>query len=289
MASQVSVFDGDALTHETIIPGNTPTGIGSGVYAISRLFYNTSGSDLLTNGSMASGDPPSSWTASGTATAASETANRTNSGGTTCLKLTAGAATDYVYQDITTVAGTRYRLRFYYKNTAGDLAQVRVTTDPSGTEANETLYDSHGNQKSSSGVVDLESSTSFSAAQDLFFTATGTTTRIYLRAKANTDVVYFDDVSVMAVSAAAGTRDGYKGKYEDAYARAAMISCESYAARFTLNGDSPTHSTAPEPNVGIQLNPGYTYVITGINNIKNFRVVDDVSGSACKVRVVCFF
>lgn len=285
----VRVYDGEPLTHETLIPGNTPTGISSGVYAIDKYYYVTSGADVVTNGSFASGDPPSSWTASATATLASETANRTGSGGTTCLKLTAGAATDYGYQNVTTVAGTRYRLRFYYKNTAGDLAQVRVTTDPAGTEANETLYDIRGNTKSSSGVVDLSSSTSFSSAQDLFFTATGTTTRIYLRGKTNTDIVYFDDVSLMPVSLWAGTRDGYVGKRLGNHAIGAMVYAESYSARFTLNGESPTNSTAPEPNIGIQLQPGYSYTISGINAVKGFRVVDDVSSSAAKIRVVCFF
>jgi hypothetical protein len=285
----VRVYDGEPLTHETLLPGNTPTGISASVYAIDKYYYVTSGADVVSNGNMETTDPPAGWTASGTATLAQDTSNRTNSAGTKAIKITAGAATDYCYQDVTTVTGTRYRLRFYYKNTAGDLAQVRVTTDPSGTEADETLYDIYGNMMSTLGVVSLSSSTSYSSAQGLFFTATGTTTRIYLRAKTNTDIVYFDDVSLMPVSSWAGTRDGYVGKRLGNHAVGAMVYAESYATRFTLNGETPTDSTDPEPNIGIQLQAGYSYTISGINAVKGFRCVDDVYGSACKVRVVCYF
>lgn len=285
----VFAYDGEPFTHERLIPGSTPTGITAGVRTIDKYYYRTLGADLLTNGNMETGDPPSSWTASGTATLASDATTRTNSAGAAAIKLTAGAAADYGYQDVTTVAGNRYRLRFYYKNTAGDLAQVRVTTDPSGTEANETLYDIYGNVKSTLGVVALTSSTSFSSAQDLFFTATGTTTRIYLRGKTNTDIVWFDDVSVMQVSAWAGTRDGYVGHRKGAVAVAAIISCEDNACRFCIDGSVPTQSTSSEPEEGIYLAPGSSYVISGTEAVKNFYCVDAVASSAANVQVTCFF
>lgn len=285
----VFAYDGEPLTHERIVPGSTPTGITAGVRTIDKYYYRTLGADLLTNGNMETGDPPSSWTASGTATIASDATTRTGSAGAAAIKLTAGAATDYCYQDVTTVAGNVYRLRFYYKNTAGDLAQVRVTTSPSGTEANETLYDIYGNTMSTAGVVGLSSSTSFSSAQDLFFTATGTETRIYLRAKTNTDIVWFDDVSVMQVSAWAGTRTGYNGRRLGATAVAALVACEDYACRFCIDGSVPTQSTSSEPEEGIYLASGSSYVISGTEAVKNFKCVDAVASSAANVQVVCFF
>ena len=164
-----------------------------------------------------------------------------------------------------------------------------MTTDRTGTEANETLYDIYGNTKSTSGVVSLDSSTSYTSAQDLFFTATGVLTTIYLRGKTNTDIVYFDDVSVYATDAWAGTIAGYTGRYLGKSAKAALIVVETNAMRLSLSGDSPSHSTSPEPAMGLYMAAQTNTTIVGAKAVADFTLADAVSGTAGAAEVFCYF
>lgn len=287
---QVFDYSGLPLRREKLIPGNTPTGISSSVYRMPSNpadFYRTTGDDLLTYGNFAAGDPPTGWT-SGSATLASEAQNRTNSGGTTSMKVTASGANGHGYHDIVTVAGYRYRLRFYYKTTAGDIAQYRITDDRTGTEADIVAY------------TDLAASASaFSSAVDVFFTAVSVETTIYFASKANADVSYFDDASVYRVTGY-GAGQGSDATVASvmpteiygklgASAKTALIMAETNSIRFTIDGSSPSNSTDPEPNNGFLLTAGSNYWLRSWYEIQNFSCLDAVSGTAGKVEVVCYF
>jgi len=287
------VFDysGMPLKREKLIPGDTITGISSSTYRMpisAKDNYRITGANLLTYGNFAAGDPPTGWT-SGDATLASETANRTNSGGTTCMKVTATDVNGHGYHDIVTVAGTRYRLRFYYKTTAGDTTQYRITNARTGVEADIVAY------------TDLTASASaFSSAVDVFFTALSVLTTIYFASKANTDVSYFDDASVYEIteygvgqgdSSSVTTPTIGKEIYSKLgnYAKTALLMAETQSIRFTIDGSSPSNTTAPEPNMGFLLTAGSNYWLRGIGEIMAFKCCDAASGSAGKVEVVCYF
>lgn len=227
------------------------------------------------------------WTDTAKATNAGDTSNRTNSSGTEAIKITmdGDGAGHGSYQDITTVALKFYRLRFYYKNGAGDFAQINV-------------YD---NDNSADIIVatDMANSTSYSSAQDYFFQSpTGcTSVRIYLNGKNNADVVYFDDVSVMevditGVNAAGTVITGYNRKHDrrkGCTAIGALIVCEDNTARACINGDVPTQEASCEPQHGIELPAASSLYIRGEAALRNFKIVDAVSGSASKIEVIGFF
>lgn len=226
------------------------------------------------------------WTAETNVTELQDTANRTNSTGTLSCKLTlSGGGNAGTYQDITTVAAKYYRLRFYYKNTSDDFAQIKVTDDRTGTEADIIA------------ATDLADSTSWSSAQDYFFQAVSTLTTIYIRGKNDGDIVWFDDVSVMEVDITgvntAGTIiTGYNRAHDrrkGCAAIGALITCEDQTARFCINGDVPTQEASSEPQNGIELAAASSIYIRGEAAVRNFSVVDGTSGSATKIEVTCFF
>ena len=105
--------------------------------------------------------------------------------GSSSAEVTASAANGGIYQGaITVVPGTKYRLMFMYKNTAGDTAQFRVYDETNGADI--TAYS------------DLADSTVWANFTTHYFTAPAlcVAVRIYLAGKANGDVVYFDDVTL---------------------------------------------------------------------------------------------
>ena len=227
------------------------------------------------------------WTDTAKATNAANTSNRTNSAGTGAIQITmdGDGAGHGSYQDITTVALKYYRLRFYYKNGAADFAQIKVTDDRTGTEADIIA------------ATDMADSTSYSSAQDFFFQAVTTLTTIYLNGKNNSDVVYFDDVSVMEVDItgcnSAGTViTGYNRAHDRRKgnrAVGALIVCEDNACRVCINGDVPTHEASSEPQIGFEMPAASSLYIRGDAALRNFKVVDATSGSASKIEVVGFF
>ena len=286
MAEDVFGYDGEAYTREKLIPGDTPTGISDDIRLIPKDYYRVTGVNLLTNGTMEAGDPVDDWTDTAKATNASNTSNRTNSAGTKAMEITldGDGAGHGSYQNATTVAESFYRLRFYYKNTAADFAQINIVDDPDGTPA-DIIAD-----------TDMANSTAYSSAQDYFFQAISTTTRIYLNGKNNSDVVYFDDVSVCEVDIIACSASGvsiafsdYANRRRGNSARSALVIPENNTCRIAFNGESPTNSTDAEPNGGIEVAAGQSYLVAGTQNVKNFKVVDAVSGSASEVEVVCSF
>ena len=109
-------------------------------------------------------------------------------GGTHACKITTGAASDtaHVYQDVTVTAGKHYTLDFWTRTDAGDVAGFY------------RIYDQTGSAdivaKTTTGV----SGATYAEVGKCFTAPTGcTTVRIYLYCSTtNTDVVYFDDVSV---------------------------------------------------------------------------------------------
>lgn len=282
----MSEREGIPLTVERLTPGDTPTGISTDIRRIPKNYYRVTDTTLVTNGTMEAGDPVTGWTDTAKATNASNASARTGSGGTKSIAITldADGAGHGSYQDLTTVAGTYYRLRFYYKNGTSDFAQINVVNDRAGTPA-DIIAD-----------TDLDDSTSFSTAQDYFFAALGTSTTIYLNGKNNSDVVYFDDVSVcptdiQSLTSATQVKEGsalYWG-YRGRAAISALVIASTNTMRFTLNGEPPTNSTAAEPNRGIPLADGESIMLTGQQDIENFQVCDAVSGSAGYIDVICYF
>lgn len=227
------------------------------------------------------------WTDTAKATNAANTSNRTNSAGTGAIQITmdGDGAGHGSYQDITTVALKYYRLRFYYKNGATDFAQIQV-------------YD-NDNSAAIIDDTDMADSTSYSSAQDYFFQSPSgcTSVRIYLNGKNHSDVVYFDDVSVMEVDItgcnAAGTViTGYNRAHDRRKgntAIGALIICEDNTCRVCINGDVPTHEASSEPQCGFEMPAASSLYIRGDAALRNFRVVDGTSGSASKIEVVGFF
>jgi len=116
------------------------------------------------------------WTDEANATIASDTSPHS---GTKCLKVTAGAANVGVNQFIPFVTGDYYTVTGWVKVTAGDSAQIRVDT---GDGTMLTV-----------GTVTATSWTKITAT----FKTTGVQGYIYMRAVANTDVVWFDDISIL--------------------------------------------------------------------------------------------
>lgn len=73
-----------------------------------------------------------------------------------------------------------------------------------------------------------------------------------------------------------------------AQARAALISVETAAVRFTLDGTTPV-VTATSNGTGHLLNAGDSYVIRGANNIKRFRAINAVDGNGALIFCTFFY
>lgn len=58
-------------------------------------------------------------------------------------------------------------------------------------------------------------------------------------------------------------------------------------AKFTIEGTTPTNAAGT--NVGFVLTPYGTFTISDVDAIVDFLVVDDVSGSASIIEVLCYF
>jgi len=78
------------------------------------------------------------------------------------------------------------------------------------------------------------------------------------------------------------------GTYAGQDARNALIQNKGeYAAHFTIDGTAPT--AAAGTNVGFKLAAGNSFIIEGVDQVKNFKVIDAVSGSASIIEVQVFF
>jgi hypothetical protein len=63
---------------------------------------------------------------------------------------------------------------------------------------------------------------------------------------------------------------------------AALITCETAAINFTMDGTTPTATAGT--NIGHQLGAGQSYVISGGNNVRKFRCINAVAGSGAVVK-----
>lgn len=77
------------------------------------------------------------------------------------------------------------------------------------------------------------------------------------------------------------------GAFAGLQAESALITVEDNTIHFTLDGTPPTAESGTD--LGHQMDAGQSYVIRGINNLKNFLCIDRVSGSNGVVKVTVFF
>ena len=72
------------------------------------------------------------------------------------------------------------------------------------------------------------------------------------------------------------------GDYKGMNAKAVLIRAEDQDMNFSIHGTDPTASAGT--NVGIKLKEDDSYVIRNTVNIKNFKIIDRVSGTTgtCK-------
>jgi hypothetical protein len=118
----------DVLSHVLGIP---KIGGGGGVAAPVIVpivtITPTLGAELLTNGNMETGSPPTSWTAGNSATLAAAADERTGGAGAQSLQITNGAASaGEAYQDIEVTAGRWYTFQSFFKRVDSN-AGWRVT------------------------------------------------------------------------------------------------------------------------------------------------------------------
>lgn len=74
-------------------------------------------------------------------------------------------------------------------------------------------------------------------------------------------------------------------------AKAALLTIETQTARFSLDGLPPTPATHANGWVsrGIPVVAGSSYLIRGINNIRNLKICNAAAGSNTRWTVICFF
>ena len=83
-------------------------------------------------------------------------------------------------------------------------------------------------------------------------------------------------------------RNPSTGDFKHLLAKAALIQNQgSYDAKFCIDGTTPTAAAGTDR--GLILASGDSYAMIGYESVKNFLVIDNVSGEACKVEVLCYF
>jgi hypothetical protein len=70
-------------------------------------------------------------------------------------------------------------------------------------------------------------------------------------------------------------------------ATGALVTCEDETANIAFDGTAVT--AAAGTNYGHAFAAGESYVLRGINNVKNFRCIDRVASSASTIKVTPFF
>jgi hypothetical protein len=69
--------------------------------------------------------------------------------------------------------------------------------------------------------------------------------------------------------------------------KAALIAAETYPLNITISGTTPT--VAAGTNHGITLAAGNTWMIRGVQNVRNFRAINTVASSGAIMKYVLFF
>jgi len=149
-------------------------------------------SEELTDGGFANwtSDDLDDWTESAATIDAAEETSSVISG--SAAKLTATGGTNvYIYENLSLTAGRLYKMQYYYKNTASDVAQIAV-------------YDVT-NSANIIARTDLTDSTTWTAVQTSYFIVPTGCTSVSIRpgVKGDGDIVYFDSMSVKQVSTVA--------------------------------------------------------------------------------------
>ena len=90
-----------------------------------------------------------------------------------------------------------------------------------------------------------------------------------------------------ATGLAATTIQPTSGLAKGLFAKGILVTGEDETVHFTTDGTAPT--AAAGTNVGHRLSADQSIVIRGQNNIKNFQVIDAVSGSTGSVKVTAYF
>ena len=158
----------------------------SGATADVNMPNSAAGVDLVQNGDFSvDTDPPPGWTLVGTTTLTTEAGGQVGN----CMKMVVAGPGEGVYQAITVEAGKIYKLTYYYNNTAGDVAQWGIydVTNATWIKAIADLADSPG---------------AWSSAQTFTLEAPSgcTQVRLYFLGKANTDVLYYDEISLYEIT-----------------------------------------------------------------------------------------
>ncbi len=155
--------------------------VGTGTTWNDQFPLTLTGSELITDGAFAlwTTDDLDHWTESN-CDAAEDVSGETGS----AAKLTLSADGGYIYQDITVTAGNWYKLDFFYKNTALDVATFGVYDNTnSGWITPDT-------------VIQLNDNTTFTNHDYLFKAPVGCiSVRVIFGAVSNGDIVWFDTAS----------------------------------------------------------------------------------------------
>jgi hypothetical protein len=138
-----------------------------------------SGVELVTNGTMEAGDPPSSWTPYNVIAAADADRHL----GAAAAKLTATGGNPSFYQFISTTAGLWYQAQMWAKVTAGD--NVKLTANDNGGGYTMRL-------------VLVNDPAAYTAMAGVFLAGNASTT-INAAPNVDTDVAWIDDVSCQAI------------------------------------------------------------------------------------------
>lgn len=143
----------------------------------------TRDTELVTNGDMETGDPPSNWTTAGDAIASRETSPH---GGTYCIGVSTatGGLSNRIHQNISTTTGELYEITVWAKTDADGIAYLALEDETNGgyVIAEETIR-----------------ATGWTKWNKFFVATAGNPTlQIRLAAYANVKA-YFDDVSVKKV------------------------------------------------------------------------------------------
>jgi len=189
-----TLYVGTGIVEEGgVLKENLLTNSGFDVWSNSTLV--NVGDDLVVNGAF--GSNVTGWVGS-----SGNVAHDTDK-----MKVTATAPYGYgrTTAAITVVPGKLYRLKYKYQNTASEIASVSVyNIQSTGNYANNSY----------SSLADLPDSTSMSAEQTWIFEAEAGNTTIYLgfHAKNNTDICWFDDISLYEVTpGCVGVSDSFDG------------------------------------------------------------------------------
>lgn len=72
-------------------------------------------------------------------------------------------------------------------------------------------------------------------------------------------------------------------------AKGALITVEDNAARFCLDGTTPTNANGSSADTGTKIGAGDNIELRSQNNLNNFLIIDAVNGSASVIKVIYYF